>query len=220
MVNYYPLLCPNVCYHVFNRGNNRENVFYNDENYRYFLGKYAKYLSPVVHTYAYCLLPNHFHLAIRVKTQEEIQAALVGLDLPGFKNLEGLNPGDDVDKYIGDLVSNQFRLCFMAYAKAINKQEGRVGSLFQKNFKRLEIHSESYFTRLILYIHANPQLHDIWDDYRDWPHSSYAALLSGGTTKLQRKEVVTDWFGGKEAFIAAHQLYIDMKGLENLMIED
>ncbi len=219
MINCYPPLCPNVCYHVFNRGNNRENVFYSNENYRYFLGKYAKYLSPVLHTYAYCLLPNHFHLAMQVKSRDEILAA-TAKDLPGFSNLAGLGPDDDVDKYISELVSNQFRLCFMAYAKAINKQEDRVGSLFQKNFKRLIVDSERYFTRLILYIHANPQLHGIWDDYRDWPHSSYTALLSDGPTKLRRDEVVTGWFGDKAAFISAHQQYIDLKGLENLIIED
>ena len=224
MKDYYPTLSPGVVYHIFNRGNNRETIFFTDANYQYFLGKYAKYLSPVLDTYAYCLLPNHFHLVARVKTPEETAAVP---DFPGFKNLESLardavpDPDDnpDPDDRIGRLVSNQFRLCFMSYAKALNKQRRRTGSLFQKNFKRLAVHSEGYFTNLILYVHANPQLHGIWDDYRDWPHSSYASLLSDGVTRLQR-EAVLNWFSSKEAFVGAHRQYLDLKMVENLMIED
>jgi len=55
-------------YHIFNRGNNYEFLFYKDYNYAYFLEKYEKYLSEHVSTFAYCLLPNHFHLLIKTKT--------------------------------------------------------------------------------------------------------------------------------------------------------
>lgn len=217
MKNYYPPLLPGTHYHIFNRGNNRETVFYTDENYRYFLGKYAKYLTPVLDTFAYCLLPNHFHLVTRVKTLAEIGAVVPGPDFPGLKNLESL--GRDEDELVGRLVSRQFRLCFMSYAKALNKQQNRVGSLFQKNFKRLAIDSAPYFARLILYVHANPELHGIWDDYRDWPHSSYGPLLADGPTRLQRTGVL-EWFGGKTAFAEAHRQYRDLKLLDSLMIED
>jgi len=120
---------------------------------------------------------------------------------------------------VGRLVSNQFRLCFMSYAKALNKQRGRTGSLFQKNFKRLTIASDYYCSNLILYVHANPQLHGIWDDYRDWPHSSYASILSKNATRL-RRETVLEWFGGGSAFVDAHQHYLKLKIDETLMIED
>lgn len=63
---------PGYCYHIYNRGNNRENLFLEEDNYRYFLGRYFHYLSPVVDTFAYCLLKNHFHLLIRVKTGTNI----------------------------------------------------------------------------------------------------------------------------------------------------
>jgi len=219
MKNYYPPLIPNTRYHIFNRGNNRENVFLKHENYGYFLGKYAKYMSPVLDTYAYCLLPNHFHLAARVKTWEEIVVAAAESDLPGFKNLAGLGPSIDTNKYVAKMVSEQFRLCFMSYAKAINKQEDRVGSLFQKNFKRLIVDSQDYMNHLIQYIHANPQLHCIWDDYKEWPYSSFASLLSDGTTKLQRTEVL-GWFGGKDGMMDAHTQYMDFRGIVHLIIED
>jgi REP element-mobilizing transposase RayT len=61
-------------YHVYNRGNNRENVFVEERNYRYFLKLYANYIEPIADTYAYCLLRNHFHLLVRIKTVEEQEA--------------------------------------------------------------------------------------------------------------------------------------------------
>lgn len=53
-------------YHLYNRGNNKENIFFEDDNYRYFLKQFAKYLNPTCEVYAYCLMPNHFHFFIRV----------------------------------------------------------------------------------------------------------------------------------------------------------
>lgn len=55
-------------YHIYNRGINRSNIFSNDENKRYFLQLYHKYLSPKTSTFAYCLLKNHFHVVIRVNS--------------------------------------------------------------------------------------------------------------------------------------------------------
>ena len=88
MIDYYPSMNPGEFYHVFNRGTNRENIFYKSGNSDYSLRKYAKYLLPVVDTYVYCLLPNHFHLLVRVKTLEEILSGGCGSDFPGFKNLK------------------------------------------------------------------------------------------------------------------------------------
>lgn len=218
--NYYPPLLPGVYYHIFNRGNNKETLFYTDENYHYFLEKYIRYLTPVLDTFAYCLLPNHFHLVVRVKTLTEIADSVRGTDFPGFKNLESLAlAGIDEDDQVSRMVSQQFRLCFMSYAKALNKQRDRTGSLFQKNFKRLMVESSPYFARLVLYVHANPQLHGIWDDYQKWPHSSYLSLLSKGTTRLCRERVI-EWFGGEQGVVTAHQHYLDLKGLDDLIIED
>ena len=69
-----PLL-PNKYYHLINRGNNKRNIFYQHRNYAYFLSKYAEYMTPYLETYAYCLLPNHFHLLVAVKDLKSILAA-------------------------------------------------------------------------------------------------------------------------------------------------
>ena len=60
-------------YHIYNRGVNRENIFIEERNYVYFLGLYAKYIEPVAETFSYCLLRNHFHALVKVKSEEEIK---------------------------------------------------------------------------------------------------------------------------------------------------
>jgi hypothetical protein len=59
-------------YHIFNRGNNGENIFIQERNYMHFLNLHFKYIEPIADTFAYCLLRNHFHLAVRIKSEEEI----------------------------------------------------------------------------------------------------------------------------------------------------
>ena len=59
-------------YHIYNRGNNKENIFIEDKNYNYFLKLLVKYVVPIADIYAYCLLKNHFHIAIRTKSEAEI----------------------------------------------------------------------------------------------------------------------------------------------------
>ena len=69
-------LKPDTTYHIFNHANGFENVFCEDDNFRYFLEKYWVYIAPVAETYAYCLMPNHFHLVVRIRKQEVIEAII------------------------------------------------------------------------------------------------------------------------------------------------
>lgn len=193
--DFYPALVESQFYHIYNRGNNRDTIFYKHENYLYFLRKYDECLSPFVDTYAYCLLPNHFHLLVRVKNAEEVVEAA---RLSKFQKL-----GKSLSE-VDEIISEAFRRFFMSYAKAINKQESRVGSLFQKNFKRKQIDNDRYFTTVVHYIHANPQRHRICKDYREYAHSSYGSLLADKATKLQKQKIL-DWFGGKEGYLKFHE---------------
>jgi len=54
------------CYHVYNRGNNRQKIFFERENYIYFL-KLLRYrlLTTDIDLLAYCLMPNHYHLLVK-----------------------------------------------------------------------------------------------------------------------------------------------------------
>ena len=196
------LLEPGHYYHIYNRGNNRENIFIEERNYQHFLRLYVKYLEPVTETFAYCLMPNHFHLLVRVKTERP--------DLDNPANLTPLTTSD---------VMQQFANFFNAYAKAINKAYGRTGALFQKKFGRRLVTTDRYFTTLVHYIHQNPQKHGFVAHFREWPHSSYNALLGDQPTRLQRGQVLT-WFGGAEALRQMHTALADETAISTLIEED
>jgi len=171
-------------YHIYNRGNNRENIFFEKRNYRHFLELYAKYIVPIADICVYCLLCNHFHFMVRIKDLK---------DLTGF-------PKPVRSRSLSQPFSNLFN----AYAKAINKAYNRTGALFQRPFGRIEVASDAYFIWLVIYIHQNPQKHGLVDDFRTWSHSSYQTLLSTKPTRLERDDVLA-WFDGVDNFVVLHQ---------------
>jgi len=199
-------------YHIYNRGNNRENIFNQPRNYHYFLKLYASHLSALALTYAYCLLKNHFHFLVRILTVEEIRQHLARPDRAPPDNLQDLplklrNP------------SQSFSNLFNAYARSFNRAYDRTGALFQRPFGRVEVTSNAHFTRLITYIHQNPHKHGFVNDFRDWPYSSYHALLSTEKTRLQREDVL-GWFGGVDHFQEVHRFGVDEGLIAALAPED
>lgn len=56
---------PGAKYHVMNRGNGRQRVFYDENDYSRFFNQLTYALeTDSVTLYAYCLMPNHFHLFV------------------------------------------------------------------------------------------------------------------------------------------------------------
>ena len=192
---------PDKFYHIYNHANGNENIFRTDENYHYFLKRFAFYIAPIADTYAYCLMPNHFHFLIKIKDEMAIQNlqgfANTSKDLTGFKNLSGL-------------ISKQFSNFFNSYAKAFNTLYNRKGSLFNRPFKQKEVTNDTYFTKLVHYIHANPVHHGFVNTIEDWPFNSYHTFLSEKNTLLKRNEVL-EWFNGKQEFKRFHEQPIDIK---------
>jgi REP element-mobilizing transposase RayT len=95
MKDHYQPLRPDTFYHIFNRGNNKENIFCNQRNYHYFMDKYEKVLSPYLETYAFCLLPNHFHVLVKIKSAEEIRN-VVKLS----SRSDSIAPSDGIAQYV------------------------------------------------------------------------------------------------------------------------
>jgi hypothetical protein len=210
-------------YHIYNRGINGTNLFFEERNYLYFLQKYSFYMSDILDTYAYCLLGNHFHLLVRVKelTSFEINEGLTNFksseDLTGFKNLSGLK----VNKGLHSpdrLVSKKFSDLFNSYTKSINKSQSRTGGLFETPFKRKLVNSETYFTQLIWYIHFNPQKHGFVNDFKDYPYSSYQGHINNKSTKLTKQQEM-EWFGSENEYEKFHRSIHSEENFNHLTIE-
>ena len=178
-----PLL-PNCFYHVYNHANGSDNLFNNDANYFFFLEKYKQYILPIADTFAYCLMPNHFHLFVRFKP------------LQGLQTLEGVSE----DKYY----SQQFSNMFNGYTQAYNKMFDRKGSLFNPRFKRKKVDTTDYFIQLIKYIHLNPVTHGFAKHPDDWKFSSWHSYITSSPSKIKCEEAL-QWFADLQNFKSLHQ---------------
>lgn len=193
-------------YHLYNHAVGDENLFREDDNYRYFLKQFAFYILPIAEVYAYCLMPNHFHLLIRIRDTKEIEvyraARLKSLGKPskGSEPFEGLS--------ISKWISQQFGHLFNAYTQAYNKKYNRRGTLLCRSVKRKPITNEHYLTACIRYLHMNPIHHGFVASLESWKWSSYQALLSLHETQLSR-ETALSWFGNMENYIAVHHQRLD-----------
>lgn len=198
MTSPNPLLY-NTYYHIYNRGNNGENIFIQERNYDHFMNLYAKFIEPISETFGYCLLRNHFHVLVKIKSEEEIEQTL--------KVAKTFRVSEKRKPLGSDYASKKFSDFFNAYAKAINNAYGRTGSLFQHPFGRVPVTTGRQFWNVIAYIHQNPQKHKFVEDFRDWKYSSYGVLLSDKPTKIQR-DIVLDWFGGKDGYLKLHEEWV------------
>ena len=204
-------------YHVYNRTNNLEKLFLSDENRFFFLKRYNELLSPFIDTFCWTLLPNHFHLLVRIKPNTDILRNLEASDakeltLTEKKFMDNILP-------MGELIEQAFKRFFQSYSLAFNKMHNRKGNLFYKPFKRVLVEKESHFTQAIIYIHANPLKHHIVKDFTSYKWSSWKTLLSDSPTHLLRKEVI-EWFGSKKLLIKTHAELIQYYYESDISIED
>jgi len=161
-------LTPGDIVHVYNRGNNRQQIFFNRDNYYFFMEKVDKKIANVSNILAYCLMPNHFHFLLHI-TEASCRP-----------------------KKIGSLTStelqNELRLLQSSYANAINKKFQRVGSIFQQNTKykmlsdgNTQSHEGTYAEVCFHYIHQNPLKAGLVNKIEDWEFSSFNEYYDQGS---------------------------------------
>ena len=157
-------------YHIYNRGNNRERIFFERESYLFFLRRVRQYLVPVLDVVAYCLMPTHYHLVVRIKTTETPE------------------------------VSRAMMRFSVSYTKAINKRHDRVGSVFQGAFQAKRVDNDAYLTHLSRYIHLNPMLAGYGAVPEEWEFSSYPEYVGLREGTLPKIETVLAHFQSREAY--------------------
>jgi putative transposase len=175
---------PGSTYHIYNRGNNRQAIFFQSENYLYFLKGVRRYLLPVVDVIAYCLMPTHYHLLVMVKDLKD-QTSEVLLDP---------EQTSEVLKTSEVSVSKAMMRLSVSYTKAINKRFSRTGSLFQGAFRAEHISNSKHLLQLCRYIHVNPVKDGLVSDPGDWPYSNYLEWIVERDGKLIDRAFVQSQF--------------------------
>ena len=216
-------------YHIYNRSIGYARLFYKPENYLYFKEKLRKYSKGYWKILAFALLPDHFHVLIRVLPKELIfdqanqmntvvnrqflaKLLLKGhkqLDVSSIKNTNDLPNDEEIREELCQwLISEQWRKLFLSYSKSINIQQKRHGSLFQKPFRRKLI-SPGDLKNLIQYIHRNPVHHGYVERAQDYPWSSYSSLLDQDSRAVNDINAVLSLYEGQPEFVELHDQYID-----------
>ena len=185
-------------YHIYNQGNNRQKIFFDRENYLFFLRKIRKYILPYADIIAWCLMPNHFHLMVLVNEEELVSE--------GFAQSETLAPTTRT-------INQSIGIMLRSYTNAINKQRKRSGSLFRKETKaecvtsfngpipnfinandvNIKFPEEQYPQILFNYIHQNPIRAKLVDDEKDWEFSSAIDYLGIRDGKLINKKIASEY---------------------------
>ncbi len=177
---------PGKYYHLFNRGINRATLFHDADDFEKFLVLAEHHLCPIGRVYAYALLRDHWHLCI---------STLPATQLPPHR----LKDKHALGRVVGHLQN--------AYAKYFNHKNRRVSGLFEHKYERTEVSSLQYFKTLIVYLHFNPQKHDFVASYENYRWSSYRTLREDTTKTFLARDLVMSKFGGREAFLIAHENY-------------
>lgn len=179
-------------YHVYNRSN--EILFYNRDNYLFFLRKIRDHLLPYADVLSYCLMPNHFHLILTV-------------------NAEGVKYSEKKKREDMQLLSQSLGTILSSYTQALNRQIGRRGNLFAHKTKAkiLNDAKDDYALNCFMYIHQNPKLAKLVERLEDWEFSSFPDYIGRRNGTLINKKLGLDIFQ-----IAQTQIY----ELTYFMIQD
>lgn len=161
----------NTYHHLYNRGAHKSVIFFERENYLYFLGRMKFYSNKYrIKILSYCLMPNHFHLFLK-QTTDEFSISL----------------------FISSLLNS--------YVKSINNKYEHSGTLFESKTKSKQIEDETYFIWVIKYILENPVKANLAENIIDWEFSNAKDLVGIRKGNLTDVKYVESFFQSKDAMI-------------------
>ncbi len=182
-------------YHLYNRGNNKEIIFRDSQDYRAFLFRLGMVLAikkdilngcestkslksririgslkpDSFKLHAFCLMPNHIHLLIEQCGEESISKLLLKV--------------------------------FTSFSKYINLKHKRLGHVFQDRFKSAHIQTNPQLMLISSYIHMNPVKDFLVNKPEEHMWSSYNCFIGKENNPIVHKEFLTGVFGNTQKFI-------------------
>jgi len=186
-------------YHIYNQGNNRQKIFFERDNYLFFLNKLRIHILPHADILSWCLMPNHFHLEVYVNRID------IEVELSEFMTKTRT-------------LNQSIAIILRSYTRAINKQQQRSGSLFRPKTKaecvscireimpsfymkngvthiNISDPEKQYPKFLFDYIHQNPVKSNLVKNEVDWEFSSakdYYQNRGGSLVNKSRAEIFFD----------------------------
>ena len=188
---------PDQIYHIYNHANGHENLFEHQDHYLLFLNTFIEKCSTTFKTYAFVLMPNHFHFILKVRNSNNPPLAL-------GENEKIFNQNDHFEYEFSRSISQKFSNFLNSYAQKYNYKVRRKGSLFRENTRRKLLDTDTYLKTAIKYVHFNPVKDGFCKDPKDWSYSSYGFLLNGDDLILPVKEVIK-LYGGQKKFLIEHE---------------
>lgn len=155
-------------YHVLTRGNNRQDVFEDEEDFIKYLELLHRYKEKYrFELYHYVLMTNHVHLVI------EPSEGGGGLS----EIMKGIN---------------------LAYAQHYKRRYSHSGHFWQDRYKSIIISKDNYLLACGSYVELNPVRAKIVEDPKEYPWSSYRAYAYGRSDKLVDEHPVYLQLSGEE----------------------
>ena len=161
----------NNFYHIYNRGNNKELLFQNRDDYIRFLKMIATHLSSACNILCWCLMPNHFHFLIYSDKRS------VELKKSGGLMLQ--------------TATNAVKISLSSYTKYYNKKYNRTGNLFQQKTKAKLIETGNNPIQVFHYVHQNPWKAGLVKLIEEWEFSSFRDYVELRNGNLCNKELAT-----------------------------
>jgi REP element-mobilizing transposase RayT len=190
-------------YHVYNRGHNRQAIFFERENYSFFLRRVREYLvgesSASAAVSAETRLPKLRTLRLR---SGQACGSLEALEVHAVVVAYCLMPNHFhlLVQPLDDQLSRRMQRLSISYTKAINKRHGRSGALYQGQFQAAHVDRDEYLLYLSRYIHLNPVEAGLVRRPEDWEFSSYREYVGLRQGTLPTPQVVLSQFSSPSAY--------------------
>jgi putative transposase len=162
-----------IYYHVYNRGNRKQNIFAQDRDFEHFLEKIIVYKKKFkINIDSYCLMPNHFHFIIKQSIQGSIS------------------------RFISDLCNSHSRYFNTKYETVGSLFQGRFKAKWVDKDEYL-IHLSRYIhlNPIDLFMFQNKNI--IVNQLLSYKWSSLRAFVFGEKNEIVNPEVILQYFNSK-----------------------
>lgn len=106
-------------------------------------------------------------------------------------------------RQVGDIpISTLIQMVFNTYVQAVNRQQGRTGTLFEGRYKHVNVDREEYLIHVCRYIHGNPVKAGLVSRPQDWPFSNYLEWINKRAGTLVDRSFVETFFPQAERYAA------------------